>query len=136
MSKNIKQLAEEKGLKPGLIYNRLSKGWTLERALNTPVGKRTPKDNRNEMAAMAVLNGIPENIFLRRVGQGWNAEKASTAPYSPRKRKRKKSTVKVTKPSTEVPLVSDSDRGDGMVASAMIIAIVVVIIVAAFVASA
>jgi hypothetical protein len=127
MKKTIKSLAEEKGLSPNLIYNRTSKGWTLERALNTPVAKRSEsKKYGHEMAAMAVLNGIPERVFKRRVEQGWDAKKASETPYFARKKKRK------TKKSDEKrePLVVEGKANDGIIASAMIIAIVVTIIVA------
>jgi len=138
MNKTIKSLAEEKGLKPGLVYNRLSKGWTLDRALSTPVAKRSDsKKYDHEMAAMAVLNGIPERVFKRRVEQGWNAKKASEAPYFARKKKRKtkKSAAAVAAQKHE-PLVAEGKTGDGMIASAMIIAMVVVIIVAAIAAGA
>ena len=135
MNKTIKSLAEEKGLKPGLVYNRLSKGWTLDRALSTPVAKRSDsKKYDHEMAAMAVLNGIPESVFKRRVEQGWNAKKASEAPYFSRKKKRK-TNKSADKPAVQKhePLVVEGKNSDGIIASAMIIAIVVTIIVAVMV---
>jgi hypothetical protein len=38
--KSIAAQAKAKGLKPSLVYNRLSLGWTMEKALNTPVSER------------------------------------------------------------------------------------------------
>jgi hypothetical protein len=76
--------AREAGLEPHVVYNRVNRGWTLAKALKTPVRGRKKKG--------------------------------------------------VMKP--EAPIVSASDRGDGMIASAMIIAMVVVIIVAAIAAGA
>ena len=72
----IADKAREAGLSPGVVYNRISRGWTLAKALKTPV------------------------------------------------RGRKKNEVL----EPETPLVSG--KGDGIIASAMIIAIVVTIIVA------
>jgi hypothetical protein len=132
MKKTIKSLAEEKGLNPNVVYNRTGKGWTLERALNTPVSKRIEtRKYDHEMAAMAVLNGIPERVFKRRVEQGWDAKKASEVPYFTRKKKRKtkKSADKPVVQKRE-PLVVEGKTNDGIIASAMIIAIVVTIIVA------
>ena len=80
----IANKAREAGLDPGVVYNRLSRGWTLAKALKTPVRSREKKE--------------------------------------------------ALKPNP--PLISDSDKGDGMIASAMIITMVVVIIIAAIAAGA
>jgi hypothetical protein len=40
---NVAQLAREAGLEPSLIYNRMSRGWTLAKALKEPPRKRGKK---------------------------------------------------------------------------------------------
>jgi hypothetical protein len=37
--KNISQMARDKGLNPKIVHSRIHAGWTLDRALNTPVRK-------------------------------------------------------------------------------------------------
>lgn len=38
--KSVAAQAKAKGIDPSLVYNRLSRGWTMDRALNTPVQVR------------------------------------------------------------------------------------------------
>jgi hypothetical protein len=40
----IADKAREAGLDPGVVYNRLSRGWTLAKALKTPVRGREKKE--------------------------------------------------------------------------------------------
>ena len=35
--KSVAEMARDKGIKPSLVYNRINRGWTLSKALNTPV---------------------------------------------------------------------------------------------------
>jgi hypothetical protein len=35
--KSVAEMARDKGIKPSLVYNRINRGWTLTKALNTPV---------------------------------------------------------------------------------------------------
>ena len=41
--KSISQMAREAGIAPSVVHQRIKTGWTLEKALNTPVRKRKPK---------------------------------------------------------------------------------------------
>lgn len=48
----IAELARKHGLQPQVVYNRTSSGWSLEKALNTPVKLRKPrKKPANKTAA-------------------------------------------------------------------------------------
>ena len=124
----IKEMAEKAGFSPGLVYNRMSKGWTLERALKEPKQKRSNRlvqktpDQANELIAVGVANGIPERIVRKRLANGWSIERATETPFYPRKKQRK-FTAKAPVVATE------SDKSDGIVASAAIIAAVVVVLV-------
>ena len=40
---NVSQLAREAGLEPALVFNRMSRGWTLAKALKEPPRKRGKK---------------------------------------------------------------------------------------------
>lgn len=48
---SISEMARKAGLEPKLVHGRLTKGWTLERALNTPKskGKRGRKKSQPVM---------------------------------------------------------------------------------------
>lgn len=37
---NISELARQRGIKPAVVHNRMASGWSLEKALNTPVRLR------------------------------------------------------------------------------------------------
>ena len=77
-NETIADKARAAGIHPGVVYNRLQRGWTLAKALKEPVRKR-------------------------------------------------KNT-----PVTRVPAVESGKTADGIIASAMIIAIVVTVLVALF----
>lgn len=41
----IKEQALAAGIAPSVVYQRMKNGWTLQRALNTPVRERKPKQD-------------------------------------------------------------------------------------------
>jgi hypothetical protein len=47
---NISELAREAGLSPKVVHNRLTKGWTLENALNTPLGGGAKRGRKKKVA--------------------------------------------------------------------------------------
>lgn len=76
-------LCKEKGIKRGLVYGRLKKGWSIEDALNEP-----PKEHKN-----VVIYGVSKPLYEHlkfyntkystykyRVEKGWTPEKAITLP--------------------------------------------------------
>ena len=49
----IKAQALAAGIEPSVVYQRVKKGWTLKKALTTPVRKRSPKKLVVNEAAVA-----------------------------------------------------------------------------------
>jgi hypothetical protein len=53
-TKSISQQARDKGLDPGLVFNRMHRGWTLEKALSEPARPRKkPKKSIAKQKAVA-----------------------------------------------------------------------------------
>ena len=57
--KNVSQMARDKGLEPRLVHSRLNKGWTLERALNTPVRKHA-----SPLVTAVAAGDVPESVTV------------------------------------------------------------------------
>lgn len=49
---NVSELARKHGLDPNIVHNRVHSGWTLEKALNTPVRKRKSKPRKKPVAPL------------------------------------------------------------------------------------
>lgn len=68
--------------------NRLKKGWSLQKALETPNAKYLPEEQRTDhlgniyesIKAMANHYGLELDTYKRRIKNGWNVEKALTTP--------------------------------------------------------
>lgn len=86
-SKPLKELSKAKGVPYKTVRDRINKGWTIERALETKTVRR---------AKNLVLNGVsksprewadelgwPIKIIQSRTGKGWSDEKTLTTPYIP-----------------------------------------------------
>ena len=74
--KEIKQ-AEETGITLNTVRNRMKKGWSKEKALNTPSLKR----NMDKYYKIAEKNGIKKGTVKVRIYQyGWDIEEAVTKP--------------------------------------------------------
>ena len=43
---NVSELARQRGIKPNIVHNRIASGWSLEKALNTPVRLRKSKPRK------------------------------------------------------------------------------------------
>ncbi len=64
------------GLKPMMVFHRLKRGWSIERALSTP-----PRDTTKSLAARAREAGLSVGAVSRRVnGLGWSIERALSTP--------------------------------------------------------
>ena len=57
--KNISQMARDKGIDPQLVYHRVYRGWTLERALNTPVRKHVAP-----LVTAVDAGDVPESVTV------------------------------------------------------------------------
>jgi hypothetical protein len=134
--KTIADMAREKGMRPTNVYQRIHDGWTLEQALNTPIGKKKRKiEFDNAWLAVGVSNGIPVDVVRARVYKGMAIEDATTTPYYPRANRKKKAAKKKSSKNaavTRAPAVESGKTADGIIGSAMIIAIVITILVAFF----
>ena len=68
--------------------NRLKKGWSLQKALETPNAKLLPESQRTDhlgnvyetVKAMANHYGLALDTYNRRIKKGWSIEKALTEP--------------------------------------------------------
>lgn len=80
-----KAIIKENGLNTRIVSQRIFRGWTIERAINTPPVQ--PKDKahgrgrykyRDEIINIVLNNGIKLDTFYRRVRDGWSIDDAST----------------------------------------------------------
>jgi hypothetical protein len=90
-TQTVAQWAREKGLKAGLVIDRLDLGWTPERALETP----PMKDNRYPRSFLTFKGetlsksewadrvGISLALLSYRLSHNWSVEKALTTPPGP-----------------------------------------------------
>ncbi|WP_258729679.1 hypothetical protein [Bacillus atrophaeus] len=75
----------ERAAKNGIDKIRLERrirysGWDKERAITTPLGKRSA---RSDWADIAETNGISRGAFFMRVNKlGWDKERAATTPVT------------------------------------------------------
>jgi len=60
---NIAELARERGMNPQTVYTRMSLGWTLQQALNTPVRHRTSKKQSKPTKPPLVAPGKESPAF-------------------------------------------------------------------------
>ena len=74
--------AEENGVSAHQLYHRVYNGWSLRRAINTPVQVKKPFESR--YMYLAISNGISVDTFRRRVRySGWDEYEAATTPPIP-----------------------------------------------------
>jgi len=72
---SLTQRALRAGLTPSVVYERVRKGWSEERALSTPV-----HGSGKSRAQLARERGIPPDTFHARLKRGWPMEKALRTP--------------------------------------------------------
>lgn len=84
--KTISQWAESLGVRRHTIHMRILNGWSIEKAVTTPVERRRPKDEKiafrgqeKTIAEWAAEIGIkPHTLYLRIAIYNWPLEKAMT----------------------------------------------------------
>ena len=72
---SLAEAAERANQRYGLVALRLSKGWSLEKALNTPV-----QDNKSELHKECDSVGADYNLVCARIKSGWSKEDAISIP--------------------------------------------------------
>lgn len=71
--------AKEKGILPATFKKRVeSYGWSIEKAINTPVKEKRIYDE--ELRKKANENGISDQLFYSRVRNGFTEEDAANTP--------------------------------------------------------
>ena len=79
--------AEQLGMRPGTLLNRIHLGWSVKKALETPVGaaehaglRLTCNGQSLPVLAWATKLGCDVNVIYRRLKRGWIVERALTTP--------------------------------------------------------
>ena len=87
VTKTVVEWAEEKNIPYELLLNRLNKlGWSVERALTTPIEKRMHNCSLSfngktmNISEWAKETGISTNVIGTRLKRGWSVEDALTKP--------------------------------------------------------
>lgn len=76
-----KKQAASNGVGSKLLYQRLMNGWTMERAITSPVGTSYEGREKNvKLLKLARKNGISESTFYRRLREGMTPYNAATIP--------------------------------------------------------
>lgn len=71
--------AVAKGIKKSTFIQRVQvNGWSVEKAINTPV--KPSRNHDPEMVAKAQENGISSQVYYARVRAGFKPEEAATTP--------------------------------------------------------
>ena len=91
----IREWAERTGIPANIIHVRLSRGWTLERAVGTPARKRRGPDLEEITVGGETLTvhewaertGIPVATISNRLNCSWTPERAVGTPVRPRRRR-------------------------------------------------
>lgn len=85
MTADVIQMAKEKNLGYSLVYKRLENGWSLDKALNTPV-------NKNEDIKQAAKdNNIDYKLILTKIKKGLTLDEAVKEILKNKNRKNLKS---------------------------------------------
>lgn len=72
--------ADHVGLRKTTLMERLYKGWTVERALTTPVGRYRQKVKGQTLGQMAPALGLGRHSIRMRLHRGWSLRRATTTP--------------------------------------------------------
>lgn len=88
----ITQWARKYSLKPEVIFGRLERGWSEERAIKTPSNKKpllTVIYMNKEMSLdeFSKLANLPTETMRFRIKNGWSPERAFSTPLKTKKRK-------------------------------------------------
>lgn len=80
------EIAEKNGISKENVYQRVkSYGWSIERAITTPIGSRWLGKYKG-FHKTALKNGISLNSFYSRVRLGWKLEDAATKPIGTKRK--------------------------------------------------
>ena len=82
-AKNLQVWADERGIDPQTITDRIERGWTPEEAVNTPARKQrsssplpiTYRGKTLRLFEWAQLTGISASCLSRRISRGWTLDR-------------------------------------------------------------
>ena len=84
LGKTVADMAREHGLEPDIVHSRLRLGWTLDKALRTPVRERIravdADGNVTTYARLAAECGMSLSTLRNRLNNGWSLEDALSIP--------------------------------------------------------
>lgn len=91
-TRSVAEWARLKGLTYEALTGRLDRGWSPERAVDTPLRRKTRSGRRIKVGGDALTvtewaerNGIPRRTITNRLAAGWDPVRAVTEPASRRK---------------------------------------------------
>lgn len=91
-TRSITEWARLKGLTKTILTMRLDRGWSPERAVDTPVRRKTRSSRRIKVGGDALTvaewserNGISRRTIDSRLAAGWDPVRAVTEPADKRK---------------------------------------------------
>ena len=91
-TRSVTEWARLKGLTYKALSNRLDRGWSPERAVDTPMRQKARSGRRIKVGGDALTvaewserNGIPRRTIANRLAAGWDPVRAVTEPASRRK---------------------------------------------------
>jgi lambda repressor-like predicted transcriptional regulator len=84
-TRNLQQWADEFGIKRSTLEQRLRTGWTIDKALETPVDNTpaiqlTHKGKTLTLAEWAKKTGLSYTILRTRLGKGWTTTEILETP--------------------------------------------------------
>ena len=99
--KNFSDMARDYDIEPKMLHKRISRGWTLNEALEIPALKNSQKLNvklykyQNKLYSVKQLSkmtGINERTIYKRIKRGWNIDEVVEIPLGKIERKVKNET--------------------------------------------
>lgn len=85
IKRTLIEWANEIKIKPTTLYDRLHKGWDVERALTTPLGQGVKKfylynGKRKTIAGWSAEKGLSERLVRGRLERGWTIDRSLETP--------------------------------------------------------
>lgn len=79
------ELAKKNKLPRAIVYNRVEEfGWSIEKAVTTPIQKKVRLNYTKADLEEAAINGIVRSTFIARVKRKWDLQRAKTQPPAKR----------------------------------------------------
>ena len=94
--KNFSDMARDYDIEPKMLHKRISRGWTLNEALEIPLDRKEKILNKKlyeyngkmmSIKQLVKISGINENAIYKRIARGWSIEEVVEIPLSIKRRK-------------------------------------------------